>query len=292
MFFRYKVEKGGVSQYHLDEFDAIVIGGGGLKGLAFLGAIQYFQECGLLNNVKMYAGTSAGSIISLLLVLGISPKEQLEMNVNSTFLKTKPLNEVFKSGSLMDYSILIETVHKICIEKMNISPTFLELFNFTGKSLRIVSYNVTKHSQHVFSETHSPDVLVADAIRYSCALPIIFEPQMSEDGEIFLDGGLINNLPVDVVKDDCDKILAISTESSTPFSNSKLSFADIVQIIISVPTVTSDLQRIDQIRTTFPEKTLFHVQLKHSYRVSATIGMTKEEKVNCFETGYNFAKGI
>lgn len=291
MFFRCKVEKGQVNEYFLEEFDAIVIGGGGLKGLAFLGAIQFFAENDLFKNVKTFAGTSAGALICLLLVLGYSPTEQLQMNLETSFLKMKPLNEILSSSSLLDFSLLIQKLDEVCRNKMNKSPTFQELFEYSGKSLRVVAFNVSKNSQHLFSEKETPDVLVVDAVRFSCSLPLVFEPQISDWGDLFFDGGLINNLPVDVVLDS-DRIFVVSTGSSAPLEGVALSFSDIVQIVISVPTVSSDLLRIERIKTEYPEKTLFHVDIKNSYSVSATLGMSNEEKLNCFKTGYNFAKGI
>ena len=287
MFFRYKVEKG---EYVLDDFEAVVIGGGGLKGLSFLGAIHYFEQCGVLSKVKVFAGTSVGSIICLLLALGYTAKEQLEMNLDASFLKMKPLNEVFKSKSLVDFSPLMEKLEQVCADKMNTSPNFREFHQFTGKSLRIVAYNASKNCQHVFSEEQTPNFKVTDAVRFSCAIPLIFDTQITKEGEIFFDGGLVNNLPVDLVQD-AKSIFAVST-ATVPPETETLSFGDIVQIIINVPTASSDLKRVETIRKACPEKSVFHVHLENSYRPISTLGMSYEEKLDCFKSGYDFAKKI
>jgi len=289
MFFRYKVEKG---EYALDDFDAIVIGGGGLKGLSFLGAIHFFKECGVLDNVTTFAGTSVGSVICLLMALGYTPKDQLAMNLDASFLKMKPLGEMVKSRSLFDFSLLLQSLEEACVAKMNTSPSFRELRAFTGKSLRVVAYNASKNCQHLFSDVDTPDVKVTEAVRYSCAIPLVFDTQTAESGEIFFDGGLINNLPVDVVVPDASNVFVVSTAPLPPDASSPLSFADIVQIIINVPTVSSDLQRLEMARSSFPDKKFFHIHLKHSYRPTATLGMSSEEKTNCFQAGYDFAKRI
>lgn len=287
MFFRYKADKG---EYIIDDFEAIVVGGGGLKGLSFLGAIHYFEECGVLTKVHTFAGTSVGAIICFLLALGYTPAEQLEMNLDASFLKMKSLNEVFKSKSLLDFTPLMDKLEQVCLEKMNGSPNFREFYNFTGKSLRIIAYNASKNCQQLFSEKDTPDFKVMDAVRFSCAIPLVFDTQTTKEGEIFFDGGLVNNLPIDVVQDS-KRIFVVSTATAPPETDT-LSFGDIVQIIINVPTVSSDLKRIEMVRTAHPEKSIFHVHLENTYKPTATLGMSYEEKLNCFQTGYNFAKRI
>jgi predicted acylesterase/phospholipase RssA len=290
MFFRYKVEKGEIIETVLENFQGIVIGGGGLKGLSFLGAIEYFRECEVLNNLRVFAGTSAGAIICLLLVLGYSPKEQLELNLNVSYLKMKTVQNILQSQSLLDFTNLVTGLEDLCRLKLNKIPTFLELFEHTGKSLRVVSYNASKNSQQIFSETTTPSCLVTEAVKFSCAIPLIFEPQKSGEGDFYFDGGLINNLPVDAAWD-VDKILLIST-ASPGIHHDEISFSDIVQLLISVPTVSSDFLRLQHFRLNNPEKCVFHVHLEHSFSPTATLGMNYEEKLNCFKTGYMFAKGI
>jgi predicted acylesterase/phospholipase RssA len=288
MFFRYKVEKG---EYVLDDFDAVVVGGGGLKGLSFLGAIHFFKESGVLDKVETFAGTSVGAVICLLMALGYTPEDQLAMNLDASFLKMKPLSDMVKSRSLFDFSLLMEKLEEACVAKMDTSPSFRELRAFSGKSLRVVAYNASKNCQHLFSDVATPDVKVMEAVRYSCAIPLIFDTQTAENGDVFFDGGLVNNLPVDVVADDANNVLVVST-AAVPPETPTLSFADIVQIIINVPTVSSDLQRLELARASFPEKHFFHIHLKHSYRPTATLGMSLEEKTDCFRAGYDFAKRI
>jgi predicted acylesterase/phospholipase RssA len=289
MFFRYKVEKGEIIETVLHKFQGIVIGGGGLKGLSFLGVLEYFRECDLLNDLRIYAGTSAGAIICLLMILNFSPREQLDLNLNTSFLKLKPVQSVFQSQSLLDFTDLVNGLEDLCRQKLNRVPTFLELFEQTGKSLRVVSYNASKNIQETFSETTTPSCLVTEAVKFSCSIPLIFEPQRSKEGDFYFDGGLVNNLPIDAASD-ADTILVIST--ACPALTDNLSFSDVVQMVISVPTSSSDFVRLQHFKIDYPEKWIHHVHLEHSFSPTATLGMKYEEKLNCFKTGYMFAKGI
>jgi predicted acylesterase/phospholipase RssA len=56
-------------------FKGLCISSGGMKGLYYLGVLDYYYEKKLLDNVKYYAGTSIGSLICLLLIIGYTPKE-------------------------------------------------------------------------------------------------------------------------------------------------------------------------------------------------------------------------
>ena len=290
MFFRYKVEKGVIKENHLRPFDAIVIGGGGLKGLSFLGSIDFFSQCGLLSDVSFYAGTSAGSIICLLLILGYSPKEQLEFNLERSYLKFRPFSQIFNSQSLLDLSDLISAIETLCKKKVGYVPTFRQLYEFTNKSLRVVAYNASSNCQEIFSDTLSPEVLVTEAVKYSCSIPFIFEPQRSTSGEFYFDGGLVNNLPIDAVTE-ANNLLVIST-ASTGVRQSFITFSDIVQLLISVPTISSDFLRLEHFRNLYPEKIIHHVHLEQNYSPTATFGMSSEQKIDCFNSGYVFAKGI
>ncbi|CAH1246081.1 Hypp7652 [Branchiostoma lanceolatum] len=69
----------GVYYSHLsDEFENLVLKGGGAKGIAYIGACKVLDDAGILKNIKRFAGTSAGAITASLLAIGMSPQEMLE----------------------------------------------------------------------------------------------------------------------------------------------------------------------------------------------------------------------
>lgn len=53
--------------YH---FNNLVFEGGGVKGIAYVGALEVLQEEGILQNVKRVAGTSAGAMMAVLVEIG------------------------------------------------------------------------------------------------------------------------------------------------------------------------------------------------------------------------------
>ena len=59
----------------ITDFDTLVLSGGSSKGILILGALQYAQDNFLLNKINKYIGTSVGSIICFLLLIGYTPIE-------------------------------------------------------------------------------------------------------------------------------------------------------------------------------------------------------------------------
>lgn len=88
----------------MKEIDTLVIGGGSIKTIASLGALSVLQEKGILDNITKFAGSSAGSVIVTLLVLGYTPKEindlifsQIGGYTNDSFYKI-PINMICHYG--------------------------------------------------------------------------------------------------------------------------------------------------------------------------------------------------
>ncbi|MDQ7860327.1 patatin-like phospholipase family protein [Peribacillus frigoritolerans] len=62
-------------------FKNLIFEGGGVKGLAFVGALEILEENHILENIKRFGGTSAGAITALLLGLGYNAKQIREKNL-------------------------------------------------------------------------------------------------------------------------------------------------------------------------------------------------------------------
>ena len=66
----------------------LVLSGGGIKGIAQIGAIKYLADSGILKNINYIIGTSVGSIIGLFVCL------KLEINDMYGFVKNKNYNKL------------------------------------------------------------------------------------------------------------------------------------------------------------------------------------------------------
>jgi NTE family protein len=178
----------------------IVLSGGGIRGIAHLGVLKALINAGI--KISHISGTSAGSIVGAFYASGIDPEQGLEI-----FMKTKLLRFIRPAvGSLGLVSIehtsnLLKTFFpEDRIENLKI-PLTITATNFTAGSL--VYFN------------KGP---LIRAIQASCCIPGIFRPIMI-DGQMFVDGGILNNFPVEPLLNNCDFIIGSSCNHLKPVSN-------------------------------------------------------------------------
>ena len=193
----------------------LVLSGGGIKGISQLGALSVLHENNMLNDITTYVGTSVGSMIVFFLYIGYSVPELYSVIERIDFSKMKCVSF---SNLLMQYGLddgkKIELVLcKLCAAKnIDTSITFKEMFNITNKKLLITASCINDKKTHYFSYTDTPDVSILSAIRMSMSIPIYFTP-VSYNNKMFIDGGCIDNYPINLFKDNLDNVIGIYIEN-------------------------------------------------------------------------------
>ena len=199
----------------------LVISGGGVKIIASLGVIKYLKETDQLNSIKNYYGTSAGSIICLMLTLGFELEEMTKFIESFDLDKLIIVNteNLFTTFNVCE-NTKIEKVIKLFLnfklnnqndlKKLNFENiTMKELYNKTNKYLSITSTCLTTQEAVYISHETFPNIPVWKAILMSCSIPLIFKPIEWED-KLYVDGGLIDNFPLFNIKlDDIKYTLGI-----------------------------------------------------------------------------------
>jgi len=161
----------------------LVLGGGGAKGAAEVGVLKVIEEVGI--PIDYIAGTSIGSIVGGLYAMGYDSHDLDSLFVNQDWL-------LLFTGNVRDF--LGEVTQQKHFNELNIP-------------FRCVAADVNNYEEVVLSEG-----LVGDAMRASMSIPGVFKPVIT-DGRMLMDGGLINNLPVDVVKAmGADVVIAIDLQ--------------------------------------------------------------------------------
>jgi len=269
-----------ISKHNKIVYDTLVIGGGGFKGSQFLGALQALLEDGYLLHIQNFFGTSVGALICLLHILGFGPEQQYEIMKHSKIFSFKKLTQV-------KYSFLNFELPEILTEYIDPKMTFLEFHEKTKKFFTIISFNCSQRKECLFSVYHTPQFSVHKAICFSCTLPFAFDlPSMND--EIFMDGGITNNLPVDVAceQDFTKNILAITSIENRKF-NKEYNFADILNLSINVPSRQLDLYRLELCKLKFVDKHIECIDCVSNHGVSSILVMNAKEKEDLFENGYN-----
>ncbi len=180
----------------------LVLSGGGTRGFAHLGVIAALFEKGIKPDV--ISGTSAGAIAGAFIASGKKPNEIRDMLKIGSFFKYTKL-QLPKFG-LMKLDGLKELFHNEIfvknLEDLEI-PLFVTISNLnTG--------NVEFCNTGILDET----------VLASSSIPILFAP-VSINGSLYVDGGLLDNIPIEPIKDDCEQIIVSNISPLKPMENIK-----------------------------------------------------------------------
>lgn len=148
-------------------YDTLILSGGSVKGVAFLGAMRYLEEKEH-HNFKIYVGTSIGSVINYLLILNYTPLEIVHRLCNSPmFEQLRRLNlvAVFKNEGVISFNPVYDELELLTLEKLNDIPTLKELYECSQKRYVACTFNATKCIvEYIDYQTH-PDLSCLEAIR-------------------------------------------------------------------------------------------------------------------------------
>jgi len=181
-----------------DYFLGYALGGGGAKGFAHLGTLKVLDKCGLKPDV--IAGTSAGAMAGVFYADGFHPDE---------------IAELFRKRELKEFVEL--TLPKSGFLKNTGLHSFLKknLRARRFEDLQIPFYAVATDWNRASTVTFSHGDDLVDAVVASCSVPIIFYPQYIQ-GIPYVDGGLLKNLPVSVIRKKCKYVIGVNVSVIMP----------------------------------------------------------------------------
>lgn len=177
----------------------LVLSGGGVKGIAHIGALYALKELGILNNIEIYAGTSIGSLIISLLVIGYNPSEIYDFIKLFNFNKLKDIDIMNIQYFGLDTGAKFEYVIKRLIKGKNLDENISldELYKKTNKKLIFTTVCInTMKLCYLSYDTHGELPLYL-AIRMSSSLPFIYTP-VKYKNYLYIDGGCFDNFPVNL----------------------------------------------------------------------------------------------
>ena len=168
----------------------VALSGGGARGIAHLGVLKALNEAGIRPDI--ISGSSAGALVGALYCAGNSPDACLEI-----IQKTKVL-AVFKPSYSWKGLLSIDKLGPV-LEKY-LPATFSEL----AVPLIVTATEINKGETEYFSQ----GPLVPSILASSC-IPVIFKPYII-NGRNYVDGGILNNLPVEPIKNSVKTVIGIS----------------------------------------------------------------------------------
>ena len=214
----------------------LVLSGGGMRGVIFVGALRYLYLNNMHKNIKHIAGCSVGSLIGLMFAFKLTIYEMEEVLYNCMkdnelcFLSIKRYIRLITELGLFDTQEMIKHL-KIIIKRkyadrckgvkgtkgaedtedmeepdeynsgdISETITFAQLSKIFGVNMYISCTNINTCENEIFSIDKTPDACVYKACCASMSIPLLFKPINIGD-YYYYDGGLTNNFPIKIFAD-------------------------------------------------------------------------------------------
>jgi NTE family protein len=209
---------------HAQPCKNLVFEGGGIRGIAYCGALEVLQQHNLLDSVKRVAGTSVGAIQATVVALNYTPQEMAtliaDLNLrhfnDGGFMFIGGAHRLRKNYGWYKGNKLRSWIgHLIETKTGNADLTFGELHMLAQtkgyKDLYVTGTDLTRQCLEVFSYENHPNMKIKDAVRISVSIPlyygavfmdslqnITYRPRKNTHYRIFVDGGIIGNFPIHI----------------------------------------------------------------------------------------------
>ena len=187
--------------------------------------MEVLENKDILRKIKRVGGTSAGAINALLLGLGFSTSETKEIlsSLNFRNFMDDSWGHILDTGRLINEfgwykgDFFRNWIADLIREKTgNRESTFLDVYNpkkdCNFKDLYFLGTNLSTRYGEIFSFEHTPRMCIADAVRISMSIPLFFAAKRSIRGDVYVDGGLLDNYPIKLF----DRMKYVDTYFRTP----------------------------------------------------------------------------
>jgi len=235
----------------------LVLSGGGAKGAAHIGVLKVLEQHNIA--IDYIVGTSIGSYVGGLYALGYKVDEiekiMLELEWDRSYSDFIPREDLtyddkqhrdrYNIALRMGYSdsrfkmptglILGQTASLLFLESTDVIPR-IENFDDLAIPYRAIASDIVTAKAVVLKSGN-----LAKAMRASASVPGIVEP-VNIDGQLLVDGGITNNMPVDVVKEmGADIVIAVDIGSSLLKLNELTTTIDVFNQLSTILTINTTL---------------------------------------------------
>lgn len=182
--------------------NGLVLSGGGTRGFTHLGVIAALEKMGIRPDV--ISGVSAGAIVGAFIAAGKSPEE---------------VRDIFKRGWFFQYTkihlpvdglLKLDGVKEIIEKEISV-----ENIEDLKTPFHICVSNLNKGTVEYRNSGNLGDTVLASA-----SIPIIFAP-VKLGKYLYVDGGVMDNIPVTPIRKDCQRVIASNISPINPKANMK-----------------------------------------------------------------------
>ena len=278
------------NQVDPSEYNVLILGPGGNKGLSEIGALEYCSITNRLRNLQVIGGVSVGAIIGLLLTCGYTVSDILTQALSTSLLDEKNLlnyTEILNQQGIFSQKSYKEKLERIIKDKLTFIPTLDQLYHATGKEFMAVTTNVKIDKDNYiqrpefFTYKTQPYLSSVEAALMSSNIPGLFS-KIEYNGGIYVDGALSNPYPVDQYDFPGNKILGISVIGVPSSGGRKI-------IDYAVQSINAPMAQLRYRIQQASSKRVSHLDIPVTIESSGLI-VSKEEKKGMFMEGFLAAK--
>ena len=199
----------------------LVISGGGPAGFLTYGAARHLakEELWKLEDIESIYCCSIGAFMGVIISLGYEWEWIDDYFIKRPWEKTLGITAIsflkaYSEKGIVGDELIHDSLEPLLTAKdLTVNTTMAEFYEFNGIDIHIYSTNLNTQflTKIDISHTSHPNMSLIKAIRMTTAYPFAFKP-VCEGGDCFIDGGLLNNLPlndcIEQTKCNKDEILA------------------------------------------------------------------------------------
>ena len=243
----------------------IALSGGGIRGIAHAGVLKALEDNGI--RIDIIGGTSSGSMIAMLYAVGYSPshiyrlfkkysRDIAKVNtrpiIKSYMLNKKITLKGLKTGKSLE-RIFDEVINKQGIYNMKeiIMPVVIPAVDLMTCKEYIFTNNPPRNE-----EKYITDISVGKAVRASSSFSAVFSP-CEYNEHAFIDGGALDNIPVEEVKKQgADIVIGVKFNSEKITKDSNIMDMTMKTIDIMSEKISEDnIKQANYVLNVYTDKT-------------------------------------
>lgn len=176
-----------------------IFGGGAIRGLAYLGAIDAMQELNL--KIKAFAGSSVGAVFAAYASMDFTHDEYIKIFNEVNFELFRDVRfDIAKKFAISKGEYFLNWIRSN-IEKKYYGENYIKggnkpvTFKDVEKDCFVITSNINGCEPFIFSKYTTPDFEIAQAVKISTSLPGLFEPYEFEN-KLLVDGDMMKSWPM------------------------------------------------------------------------------------------------
>ena len=174
----------------------IVLSGGGALGFAHIGALQALEEAGI--HPTYVAGSSMGALVGAFYASGMTPKEIFDM------VRAEKIYSISKIFSLSVSTEKIGISSHKNVNKLMDKYIPHNSFDLLPKHLYVSAVNLNTQKCEIVGKGNK----LKEYVLASSSIAAVFEA-IEINGDIYVDGGSLNNMPTEAIREKCDVVIGI-----------------------------------------------------------------------------------